>query len=129
MKQHLENESSLNFKPDRRGGRRTDTPLRRNHERLFGPCVAMVRGVDTRGETFTESTVLDNVSAGGLMLKLQRDVPMGARLLIVFAFSTVALQDVPVPKVAAHGEVRRVELDSASNVRGVAVRFQHHRFL
>ena len=129
MTPHAENEDQLRFKPDRRGGRRPDAPVRRRYERLYGPCVALVRGVDTGGEAFTESTVLDNVSAGGLQVKLRHDVALGARLFIVFAFSSVALRDVPAPRVAAHGEVRRVETDGDPTAHGVAVQFRHHRFL
>ncbi len=120
--------SPLGFKPDRRGARRAEVPVRRQNERLYGPCVAVVRGVDAAGEEFTESTVLQNVSAGGLYVNLQREVQLGAKLFVVFAFSPVALQNVPVPKVAVHGEVRRVDaLDAKAH--GVGIQFQHHRFL
>ena len=124
-----EKDGQLGFKPDRRGGRRPEAPVRRRYERLYGPCVALVRGVDASGEAFTESTVLDDVSAGGLHVKLRHDVSLGARLFIVFAFSSVGLQDVPAPRVAAHGEVRRVETAGDSDARGVGIQFQHHRFL
>ncbi len=120
--------SSLGFKQDRRGAQRPDVPVRRRGERLYGPCVALVRGVDAEGEVFTESTVLQNVSAGGLYVNLQRDVRLGTRLFVVFSFSPVALQNVPVPRVAAHGEVRRVDALDAK-ARGVGIQFQHHRFL
>lgn len=120
--------STLRFKPDRRGAQRPDVPVRRQDERLYGPCVALVRGVDATGEEFTESTVLQNVSAGGLYVNLQRDILLGTKLFVVFAFSPVALQNVPVPRVAAHGEVRRVDALDAK-ARGVGIQFQHHRFL
>jgi hypothetical protein len=130
-----EAERELYFKTDRRGAQRSDAPVRRHSERIYGPCVAIVRGVDAGGEEFTESTVLDNISAGGMYLKLRREVSQGARLFIVFAFSTIALQDVEAPRVAAHGEVRRVDMLQSDPIaettppHGVAIQFQHHRFL
>ena len=130
MTPHNDQRGQLYFKPDRRGDRRPEAPVRRSHERLYGPCVATVRGVDAGGAEFTETTVLDNVSASGLCVKLRRDVALGSRLFVVFAFSPVALENVSVPRVAAHGEVRRVEaLSDGDNARGVGIQFQHHRFL
>jgi len=91
----------------------------------------VVRGWDSHGQRFTESTVLNNVSAGGLSVKLQREVPLGTRLLVVFAFSTVALTGVPAPRLAAHGVVQRVDgVDTVTGGRqGVGIRFEHYRFL
>ena len=136
MTPRYDQSGQLHFKPDRRGARRSEAPPRRYHERLYGPCVATVRGVDAGGAAFTEATVLDNVSASGLFVKLQRDVAMGTRLFVVFAFSTVELENVPAPRVAAHGEVRRIEVlsDKAPSgdlqyTRGVGIEFRHHRFL
>jgi hypothetical protein len=128
-----DNDHPLIFKPDRRGKPRSEAPPRRRHERLYGPCVAIVRGVDTNGHEFSESTVLENVSAGGLYVTLQHRVALGARLFVVFAFSSVALNDVPAPKVAAHGEVRRVasqeDARETQKACGVGIEFRHYRFL
>lgn len=106
-----------------------DTQLHRRTERINGPWVAQVRGRDASGQKFTESTVLENVSAGGLYVNLRHAVCRGASLLVVFTFSTEALYDVPVPKVAARGNVRRIEQHTDGNVYGVGIKFQHHRFL
>ena len=134
MTLNTKSEGQLTFHPDRRGATRPEVPVRRHYERLHGPCVALVRGVDASGEEFTESTVLNDVSAGGLCVKLHRDVPLGTRLFVVFAFSTIALQSIAAPTVAARGEVRRVEradseVDDADHARGVAIQFRHYRFL
>ena len=131
MTLHNDQIEPLHFKPDRRGAQRSNTPPRRYQERLYGPCRATVRGVDATGAEFTETTVLDNVSASGLFVKLQRDVTLGTRLFVVFAFSTAGLENVSVPRVAAHGEVRRVEALSgeAPDMRGVGIEFRHHRFI
>ena len=128
----------LHFKADRRGAQRSTTTVRRHADRLYGSCQAIVRGVDAEGETFTESTTLENVSSGGLYLKVHRSIKPGTKLFVVFAFSTVALQEVHAPRVAARGQVCRVETieaDSAADganaqkVSGVGLQFQHHRFL
>ena len=128
----------LHFKADRRGAQRSTTTVRRHSERLYGSCQAIVRGVDAEGETFTEATALENVSSGGLFIRLHHSVKPGTKLFVVFAFSTVALQEVQAPRVAARGQVCRVETieaDSESDeanaqkVSGVGLEFQHHRFL
>jgi hypothetical protein len=142
-----QHQEPLHFKADRRGGQRPSTTVRRHAERLYGSCQAIVRGVDAQGQSFTEATTLENVSAGGLYVRLQRSVSPGTRLFVVFAFSSVALQDAQAPRVAARGQVCRVETieadaagadaanaagadaANAQKASGVGLRFQHHRFL
>lgn len=122
----------LHFKTDRRNAQRSTTSVRRHSERLYGSCQAIVRGVDSRGETFTEATTLENVSAGGLYLKLPYKIESGAHLFVVFAFSTVALQDVQAPRVAVRGQVCRVEAlggESGVDISGIGLQFNKHRFM
>lgn len=124
----------LHFKADRRGEQRQKITVRRHSERLYGSCQAIVRGVDAKGETFTEATTLENVSSGGLYVKLHHPVTPGTRLFVVFAFSTVAVQEVQAPRIAARGQVCRVETieadeAKADKISGVGLQFQHHRFL
>jgi hypothetical protein len=125
--------SPFGFKPDRRGAQRADAVLRRHHERLYGPCIALVRGVDVQGKEFAEETFLDNVSAGGLYFKSRHEISPGTRLFVVFAFSSKR-RNGQTPKIAAHGEVQRVHPDQANKENGggehgVGIRFHHHRFL
>jgi hypothetical protein len=134
MNTSFHHQEPLHFKADRRGGQRPSTTVRRHAERLYGSCQAIVRGVDAAGESFTEATTLVNVSAGGLYVKLQRSVSPGTKLFVVFAFSSVALQEAQAPRVAARGQVCRVETieadeANAQKASGVGLRFQHHRFL
>jgi hypothetical protein len=133
-----QHQEPLHFKADRRGGQRQTRTVRRHAERLYGSCQAIVRGVDAQGESFTEATTLENVSAGGLYIKVHRSIKPGTKLFVVFAFSSVALQEVQAPRIAARGRVCRVETieaDSetdeanAQKVSGVGLQFQHHRFL
>jgi hypothetical protein len=112
------------------GDAQRDVPFSlRCAERLYCPGVAHVRGTDVRGAKFTEATVFENVSARGLYIHLQHSVPAGSRLLVIFTFSPLASPDMPVPKVAVRGEVRRIERSSQGNVLGVGIHFNHHRFL
>ena len=131
MQPNTEGGTFRNGVEDRRLAPRASGSSRRRYDRLHQPYVALVRGVDSRGESFTESTTLNDVGAGGLNVRLHREVPLGTRLLVVFSFSTVALTGVPAAKLAAHGVVQRV--DGGSGVKGeiqsVGIKFDHYRFL
>lgn len=61
---------------------------RRRHPRLRVPFPAMLRGKDASGESFEVDAVLDNISAGGLYVRLGRCVKRGARLFAVVRLST-----------------------------------------
>jgi len=91
--------------------------------------VAEVRGRDAEGRRFAESTILQDVSAGGLFVNLNRDVPLATKLFVVFTFKTDVSQGAPAPKVASLGEVRRIEKSEGAMVHGIGIEFQHHRFL
>lgn len=118
----------LHFKADRRGSTRTTATVRRCSDRLYGACQAIVRGRDEQGEIFTEATILDNVSAGGLYVKLLHKVHAGETLFVVFRLTTRKSQDIQVPCVATRGQVCRIE-SAGENTTGVGISFQRHRFL
>lgn len=118
----------LHFKTDRRSSQRTSPTVRRYSERLYGSCQAIVRGVDSEGKEFTEVTMLENVSASGLYVKIPRRMKAGSHLFVVFAFSTVALQEIQAPRVAVRGQICRIDALN-EDVTGVGLRFQRHRFL
>lgn len=128
MKMPADSNNQLVFTAERRKEERISS-TRRRAERLQGPWIAHVRGRDSDGKKFTESTVLENVSATGLLVNLQYQVPPGGKILVVFTFITDASQDVPVPKVAVRGEVRRIEQSNQTSRHGVGIQFLHHRFL
>ncbi len=92
------------------------------------PFPATVRGIDADGERFTMDTVLDNLSAGGLYLRLARPVRRGMKLFIVVRLSTCRDPEVPAARVALQGVVLRAEPQPDGRC-GVAVVFQRHRFL
>ena len=112
---------------DRRGPRRATASDRRKF-RLNGPCPAFVQGVDANGQAFRNAAVLDNVSAGGVYMRLKSDLPVGEKIFVVFAFASQTAETLPGPKVAARGIVQRVD-QREDGAYGLAVMFFQHRFL
>ena len=92
------------------------------------PFPATVRGVDVDGERFTMDSVLDNLSAGGLYLRLARPIKRGMKLFIVVRLSTCGDPEVPAARVALQGVVLRAEPQPDGRC-GIAVAFERHRFL
>jgi hypothetical protein len=101
---------------------------RRSHFRLYTPFSVTVRGRDANGETFRIATVLENISARGLYVRLERRVEVGARVFSVVHFTADQINMVPGPRVAMRGVVIRTE-PLARGVWGVAVAFTWQRFL
>lgn len=113
--------------------RNTLTPLphdseRRRALRVDLPFPAMVRGLDVTGDRFSIATQLDNLSAYGLYLRLQRAVTPGTKLFVVVRLSQTPESEAPAPYVAVHGTVHRTEAHDDGQC-GVAVEFERHRFL
>ena len=105
----------------------SDYAERRGKARLYLPFPVMARGNDAKGAPFEVRTVLENLSAGGLYMRLDRDVVPGARLFCLICFST-STQDRGAMRIAARSVVLRAELrlDGGSCV---AVGFSHHRIV
>ena len=102
---------------------------RRRKLRIYHPLPAMVEGVDSTGEAFKNDTVLDNLSAEGLYLRLMPCVERGTELRIVFRLSTVAGATAKAaPKVAVKGTVVRSE-PKQGGACGVAVALRQRVFL
>src|SRR2546421_12703993 len=101
---------------------------RRRKPRIYEPFWATARGLDVRDKTFESNTQLDNLSAGGLYMKLAQSVEPGTKLCVIIQFSTPAAGKVDAPRVAIDGVVRRVELNQ-SKAHGVALEFTHYRLL
>ena len=101
---------------------------RRQHPRLYEPFSVLVRGVDTCGEAFESTTVLDNFSAGGLYVQLRWRVEPGVRLFAIVHIVSAINPTGPGPRVAVRGRVVRVE-QHLEGQWGVGIRFTHHRFL
>jgi hypothetical protein len=104
-----------------------DQRLFRRHERIYEPFPVTIRSVDASGEPFESHTVLDNFSATGFYVRLERRIEPGTNLFAIVRVST-SPPEVPAPRVALRGEVLRVE-PQPDGTWGVAVRFTHYRFL
>jgi hypothetical protein len=100
-------------------------PERRSKLRLYGPFPAKVRGVDVNGKIFKVETVLDNISAGGLYLRLRQRLEPDA---ILFVVTRLSASEVRAPRVAVRGKVLRIE-QKPDGECGVAVKITRHRFI
>ncbi len=101
---------------------------RRIKPRLQGPFASIVRGVDGGGEVFEVETALDNVSAGGLYMRLRQRIPSGAAIFIVTRLTHQRLPIASAPRLALRCVVLRSELKPDGSC-GVAAAILRHRFL
>jgi hypothetical protein len=101
---------------------------RRKKPRIIESFLARVRGVDASGQAFDEHTTLDNLSAGGSYMQMARFIEPGVRLFIILELSSISASPTSALRVAALGEVKRVERRS-NGLWGVGVTFKRHRFL
>ena len=99
---------------------------RRSKPRVSVPFWVTVQGTDVEGVHFEVTTILDNLSAGGLYLRLARAVRVGARLLVTVHLS--GREDVlPAERgldLEVYGPVARVD-SVAGGSYGVAVTFSN----
>lgn len=101
---------------------------RRGKLRIQGPIPARVRGIDAGGERFDIETSLDNLSAGGLHVCLERRIENAARLLFIVRLPAYPGADAPGMVVAAQARARRVEPVTNGSC-GIAVQFKRYRQL
>ena len=99
---------------------------RRAKPRIQTPFPVSVRGVDADGEAFEVSTILDNLSAGGLYLRLVRRVEPGAEVSMEIRLSTAPARG--ALRAVTHGVVLRVE-PRFGGACGAAVRFTRLQLL
>ena len=96
---------------------------RRTKVRVSVPFRAAVQGTDGEGVHFEVSTTLDNLSPGGLYLKLDREVRTGSRLLVnVYMDGHAGASGEQGFSLEVYGLVRRVD-PLPDGVFGVAVSF------
>jgi PilZ domain len=101
---------------------------RRVKPRIYESFPLKVRGIDEKGQPFQTDSVLDNLSAGGLYVRLSQRVIRGARLFMVVQFSALSSARLTSARVAAKGVVTRAEL-LADGKYGLGIEFKQHRFL
>jgi len=101
---------------------------RRRKPRIDEPFAARVRGVDGRGNSFEAEAVLDNLSAGGLYMRLKRHVGEGLQLFVFLQLATRLMPETKGLRIAAHGRVVRSE-PQPDGACGVAVVFERYHYL
>ncbi|MFN7945812.1 MAG: PilZ domain-containing protein [Blastocatellia bacterium] len=101
---------------------------RRRGPRISFPFPARVRGVDASGSPFKLDTLIENLSAEGLYLKMNRGIMSGTELAIAIRLSAASVGLENSTSVATRGIVLRTELQPDGTC-GVAVRFTRHRLL
>jgi hypothetical protein len=104
------------------------TVERRKKPRIYTPFHARVCGVNSSGEAFEASTVLDNMSSGGLYLRVEQDVSKGTQLLVTIRLSTKRIDLVPVANVAVKGIVLRIE-EQTNGTYGLGISIHSRRFV
>jgi len=101
---------------------------RRVKPRIYESFPVKLRGIDERGQYFQTDSVLDNLSARGLYVRLSQRVSRGTRLFMVVQFSDLSSARLPAARVAAKGVVTRAELQPDGKY-GLGIEFKNHRFL
>jgi hypothetical protein len=90
--------------------------------------MARLWSTDAAGRTWKADTVLDNISTGGLYLRLNRRVRVGAHVHVAVRLSAAGAETYPALRLAAEGAVLRTE-PQPDNTWGVAVEFSRRRVL
>ena len=101
---------------------------RRLSPRVHFPYTARLWSTDAAGRTWKEDTVLDNISTGGLYLRLNQRVRAGAHVHVAVRLSAAGAATYPALRLAAEGVVLRTE-PHPDNTCGVAVEFSRRRVL
>lgn len=101
---------------------------RRSTPRLVAPFPAAVAGAGAAGGAFEVSTELDNISAGGLYLKVGRRVETGATLLVVVHLCAAGRETRDTARVAIDGLVLRADAHAGGRC-GLAIKNTTYRFL
>ena len=103
-------------------------PDRRRNLRIDEHFPIKVRGVDAEGEEFYTNTELENLSASGLYMRLNRKVGPGERLFAILTLAVPSDNERSSGRVAVRGLVQRVEAGE-DGLYGIAMRFTRYRFL
>ena len=101
---------------------------RRVSPRVFVPYPARLWGLDPEGRHWKEDVLIENVSAGGAYLRLNRNIQQNAALSLAVRLSTAPARRSPVLRLGARGIVLRTEPQSDGTC-GVALEFSRRRVL
>ena len=92
---------------------------------MYNRFITRVRGINTTGEPFEVETALDNLSAGGLYIRLGQNVKENTKLELLIHLAES--RDAVAPVVETKGVVLRSE-QKPNGEFGIAVKFTRHRF-
>jgi len=84
--------------------------------------------VDEKGEAFEANTLLDNISASGLYMRLAKQVNLGERLFTIIHLPSFLPDEESSGRIATRGVVLRSEQRSG-DLCGLAIKFTRYRFL
>ena len=99
----------------------------RDKPRIKVSFPARLRTVETAGEVLEMDGQVENVSSGGLYLRLPRSLGQTTKVNVVFRFSHGSDEPTPAPRVAVRGTVLRTdELPDGSC--GIALAFRRYKF-
>ena len=101
---------------------------RRRSLRISVPFPVRIRGISSTGRHLEAYTELENLSAGGLFLKMTQDIRNWKHLRVILWLSLTGNPETPAPVVAARAEVLRIEAHPDQRL-GFAVAFTRHRFV
>lgn len=101
---------------------------RRSRSRIYAPFPAAVRGVDASGTMFHSRTVIDNISTGGLYLRLMQRLEQRTKLYIIVQLSNAQMDSEPVLRPHISGEVLRIE-PRPGGACGFAIVIKHNRLV
>lgn len=104
------------------------TPERRSKPRIDIPFPVKVQGVDANGESFEIDSLLDNLSASGLYLRMALTLNQGAELLVLVQLPTDSVDEAGASQIETRGVILRAE-PQPDGACGMAVRFTNHRFV
>ena len=89
---------------------------------------ARLWGVDPEGRAWKEDVLVENVSAGGLYLRLNHGIQKDALVSIAVRLSTAPAGRSPALRLGARGVVLRIEPQDDGSC-GVALEFRRRRVL
>lgn len=99
---------------------------RRLSPRVEAAYPVRLKGIESGGRRFKEETLVENLSSGGLYLRLSRTVPIGSDVALVARLSTTPEETATGVRLAARGTVLRLE-PKPDGGYGVAVKFKQRR--
>ncbi len=100
---------------------------RRQSQRIDEALLVRISGVDEDGQAFQSVTLTDNLSAGGLFMRLARCLTPGMKLSVIVRFNANPCGDAPAVSLTAIGEVLRAAM-LPDGTCGMAVAFIEHSF-